>query len=71
MKGFDKDNANNVVIVGEQRCCSRVKVTKFKFSKDLGKFWFTKRVVDEWNEFSSHVISDNPIDTFRKRLDNR
>ncbi len=35
----------------------------------IGKNWFTNRVVDEWNSLSSHVVSANTIDTFKKRLD--
>ncbi len=42
---------------------------KFRFNKDIGKNWFTNRVVDEWNRLSSHVVSGNTIDTFKKRLD--
>ncbi len=36
---------------------------------DIGKNWFTNRVVDEWNTFSSHVVSANTINTFKKSLD--
>ncbi len=40
-----------------------------RYNKDTGKNWFTNRVVDEWNRLSSHVVSANTIDTFKKRLD--
>ncbi len=39
------------------------KLDIFWFNKDLGKNWFTNKVVDEWNRLISHV------DTFKKRLD--
>ncbi len=45
------------------------KLDKFRFSKDIGKNWFTNRVVDEWNRLSSLVERGNTIDTFKKRLD--
>ncbi len=45
------------------------KLDKFGFNRDIGKNWFTNRVVDEWNRLSSHVVSGNTIDTFKKRLD--
>ncbi len=48
---------------------SGFKLDKFKFSKDIGRNWFTNRVVDEWNRLSSHVVSANTIDTFKKMLD--
>ncbi len=45
------------------------KLSKFRFNKDIGKNWFTHRVVDEWNRRSSHVVGGNTLDTFKKRLD--
>ncbi len=45
------------------------KLDKFRFSKDIGKNWFRNRVVDEWNRLSSHVVSANTIDSFKKMLD--
>ncbi len=45
------------------------KLHKFRFSKDIGKNWFTSRIVDEWNRLSSHVVSANTIDCFKRRLD--
>ncbi len=71
MKGYNKGYINKVLIVNEQgRTRSNgFKLDKFIFSKDIGKNWFTKRVVDEWNRLSSHVVSANSIDTFKKRLD--
>ncbi len=39
------------------------------YNKDIGKNWFTNRVVDEWNRLGSHVVGANTIDTFKKRLD--
>ncbi len=71
MKGYNKVDINKVLIVKEQgRTRSNgFKLDKFRFNKDVGKNWFTNRVVDEWNRLSSHVVSANTIDTFKKRLD--
>ena len=71
MKGYNKGDINKVLIVREQdRTRSNgFKLDKFRFNKDIGKNWFTNRVVDEWNRLSSHVVSANTIDTFKKRLD--
>ncbi len=45
------------------------KIGKFRLNKDIGKNWFTNRVVDEWNRLSSTVVSANTTDTFNIRLD--
>ncbi len=59
-----------MLIVREQgRTCSNgFKLDIFRFNKDIRKNWFTSRVVDEWNRRSSHVVSANTIDIFKKRL---
>ncbi len=71
MKGYNKGDVNKVLLVREQgRMCSNgFKLDKFRFSKDIGKNWFTNRVVDEWDRLSSHVVSADTLDTFKKRLD--
>ncbi len=43
--------------------------SKSSGSTKTGMNWFTNRVVDEWNRLSSHVVSANTIDTFKKMLD--
>ncbi len=58
MKGYNKGDINKVLIVREQgrTRSNEFKLDKFRFSKDIGKNWFTNRVVDEWNRLSSHVV---------------
>ncbi len=46
-----------------------LKLDKFRFNKDKGKNSFTKRVVDEWNRLSNHVVIADTIYTFKKKLD--
>ncbi len=71
MKGYSKGDISKVLVVREQgRTRSNgFKPDKFRFSKDIGKNWFTNRVVDEWNRLSSHVVSANTMDCFKRRLD--
>ena len=71
MKGYNKGDINKVLIVREQNRTrsNGFKLDKFRFNREIGKNWFTNRVVDEWNRLSSHVVSANTIDTFKKRLD--
>ena len=70
MKGYNKGDINKVLIVREQNRTrsNGFKLDKFRFNREIGKNWFTNRVVDEWNRLSSHVVSANTIDTFKKRL---
>ena len=71
MKGYNKGDINKVLMVREQgRTRSNgFKLDKFRFNKDIGKNWFTNRVVDEWNGLSTHVVSANTLDSFKRRLD--
>ncbi len=71
MKGYNKGDINKVLVVREQgRTRSNgFKLDKFRITKDIGKNWFTNRVVDEWNRLSSHVVSGNTVDSFKRRLD--
>ncbi len=68
MKGYNKGDVNKVIIIREQSRTrsSRFKLDKSRFNKDMGKNWFTNRVLDEWNSLSSHVVSAN---TIGRRLD--
>ena len=45
------------------------KLDKFKFNKDIGKYWFGNRVVDLWNRLPPAVINSNSIDSFKTWLD--
>ena len=45
------------------------KLDKFKFKKDIGKYWFGNRVVDLWNSLLPSIINSNSIDSFKTKLD--
>ncbi len=70
MKGFNKVDINKVLPVGEQGRArgNGFKLRKIRFNRDIGKYWFTNRVVDGSNGLSSHVVGANTLDTFQ-RLD--
>ena len=36
---------------------------------EIGRNWFTNRVVDDWNRLSSQVANANWIGSFKRRLD--
>ena len=44
------------------------KLDKFRYRKDIDKYGFTNRVVEEWNKLNKHVVSARTIDTFKKKL---
>ena len=72
IKGFNKGDINKVLLVStsNRTRSNAYKLEKFRFRKEMGKNWFTNRVVDdEWNRLSGHVVSAKPIDCFKKRLD--
>lgn len=43
------------------------KPDKFRFSRDIGKNWFNKRVVDELNKLRRHVVSASTTVTLKNR----
>ena len=45
------------------------KLEKHRFRTDRGRHWFTKRVVNDWNRLSGHVVSGESIGSFKRRLD--
>ena len=71
VKGFNKGNINKIIIVKEKvrTRTNGFKLDKFRYRKDIGKNWFTNRVVEELNKISKHVVSSWTVDTFKKRLD--
>ena len=36
---------------------------------EIGRNWFSNRVVDDWNRLTSHVVSAESLDSFKRRLD--
>ena len=42
---------------------------KLRFRTNLGRYWFTNKVVNNWNRLGRHVISAESIGSFKRRLD--
>ena len=40
------------------------KLEKHRFRTDIGRHWFTNRVVNDWNRLSSHVVSAESFGSF-------
>ena len=45
------------------------KLEKIRFRKELGKHWFSNRVVDMWNELPHDVVSAGSLDSLKQQLD--
>ncbi len=35
----------------------------------MGRYWFTSRVVNDWNRLGGHVVSAETIGSFKKMLE--
>ena len=56
-------------MTAEYSLCQEYKVEKLRFRTDLGKYWFTNRVVNSCNRLGRHVVSDESIGSFKRWLD--
>ena len=45
-----------------------MKLEKFRFKKEMGRNWYTKRTVDEWFGLGNPIISAKSIESFRKKI---
>ncbi|KAK8747068.1 hypothetical protein OTU49_016973, partial [Cherax quadricarinatus] len=69
--GINKGDINKVLRISlqERTRSNGFKLDKFRFRKDIGKYWFGNRVVDEWNSLPSWVIEARTLGSFKFRLD--
>ena len=45
------------------------KLEKFRFRREIERNWFSKRLVDEWNRLSNHIVSAQySYSSFERRL---
>jgi hypothetical protein len=47
-----------------------LKLYKERVNKDVLKFSFGNRVIDQWNNLPEEVINTNSINSFKNRIDN-
>ena len=46
-----------------------LKLTKPGANRDIKKFYFTSRVIDQWNDLPESVVSAQTVNSFKNRLD--
>ena len=71
VKGINKGDINQVLEFSNQGITRNngYKLEKLRFRTDIGKFWFSNRVVNDWNGLSRHVVGAETLSSFKKRLD--
>ena len=70
VKGINNGNIDQVLEISSQdrRLGNGYKLEKLKFRIDIGRYWFTNRVVNDWIRLGRHVVSAESIDCFKRRL---
>ena len=70
IKGFDITAPNaflNMSTTGLRG--HEFKLYKSALSTNIIEFYFSNRIVDDWNSLPQHVVSSNTVNTFKIRLD--
>ena len=73
IKGYNKGEVGKVLTaINQGRTRSNgFKLEKRRFRKEIGKNWFTNRVVNDWNGLSRQVVSAESLESFKGRLDKK
>ena len=46
-----------------------LKLDKFRFRKEIGRHWFSNRVVDMWNRLPHEVVNAGSMNSMKQKLD--
>ena len=71
VKGINKGDINQVLEFSNQGVTqgNGYKLKKYRFRTDMGKYWFSNRVVNEWNKLDRSIVGSETLTSFKKRLD--
>ena len=69
VRGINEGSIEHVIEISSQgRTRSNgYKLGKPRFRTDIGRHWFTNRVVNDWNMLDKHVVSAESTSSFKKR----
>ncbi len=72
VKGFNKSDISKVLRISQQDRMRNngFKLEKYRFRREIGRHWFSNRVVDKWNKLSNHIVRAGTRVCFKSRLDN-
>ena len=45
------------------------KLEKLRFRTNIGRHWFTNKMVNDWNRLGRHVVSAESIRSFNRQLE--
>ena len=70
-RGYNKGDVSKILRISNQDRTRNngFKIEKSRYKKELGRNWFSNRVVDEWNRLSSQVVGAKTIESFKRRPD--
>ena len=70
-RGYNKGDVSRILRISNQDRTRNngFKIDKNRYKREIGKNWFSNRVVDEWNGLSSQIVSARTIESFKRRLD--
>ena len=71
VKGINKGDINQVLEFSNEGVTrgNGYKLRKCRFKTDKGKYWFSNRVVNEWNKLDRNIVGSDTLTGFKKRLD--
>lgn len=76
LRGFYDVDANGLFKFGSEfvdrrtRTNHNYKLARYKANLDRDLHFFTRRIVNDWNNLSSNTVDASTVDTFKSRLDN-
>ena len=71
LNGFDRVNIDNLLILDTQSRTweHKLKLKENRFKTGIGNYWFTNRIIDQWNTLPASIMESNSINAFKNRLD--
>ena len=70
-RGYDKVDISKIFKFNNQDIIRNngFKLDKLRFRREMGRNWFSNRVVDEWNRLNNHIVDAQTLGSFKRRLD--
>ena len=69
MKGYEGIDASNFFELSNTVTRGHnLKICKARFNRDIGRYSFRNRVVDEWNSLPKDIIDAPSVNAFKNRL---